>query len=48
MCKNLKSCTNVISESFQLHFLLNMFIRSKLITVNILSVSGEYTGQLIC
>lgn len=47
MCKNLKSCTNVISESLQLHFLL-MFIRSKLITVNILSVSGEYTGQLIC
>lgn len=47
MCKNLKSCTNVISESFQLHFLL-MFIRSELITVNILSVSGEYTGQLIC
>lgn len=47
MCKNLKSCTNVISESFKLHFLL-MFIRSKLITVNILSVSGEYTGQLIC
>lgn len=47
MCKNLKSCTNVISESFQLHFLL-MFIRSKLITVNVLSVSGEYTGQLIC
>lgn len=43
MCKNLKFCINVIFELFKLYFLF-MFIRLKLITVNILSVLGEYMG----